>query len=134
MDSGTLLKVCELVFRDDWGCLFNHRAVLGQSEERLEAKRPWGGYDSVLIMRSGTKKDGALAGWLSWSILPSARRLWVWFPLGHREEGCRGCPWHCRSRRYRSLGMEPTHLHPLVRLSQNKERVQVEEFLFGKCL
>lgn len=89
MGSGTLLKVCELVFRDDWGCLFNHRAVLGQSEERLEAKRPWGGYDSVLIMRSGTKKDGALAGWLSWSVLPSTRRLWVWFPLGHREEGCR---------------------------------------------
>lgn len=37
----TVLKVCELVFRDDFELFLNDMAVLGQSEERLDAKRPW---------------------------------------------------------------------------------------------
>lgn len=39
--NGTVLKLCELVFGDDLELFLNNMTVLGQSEERLDAKRPW---------------------------------------------------------------------------------------------
>lgn len=53
---------------------------------------------------------------------------------GDREESCGWMSMAPQRGKRQEVAMKSSHLGPVVKISQSKEWVQVEEFLFGKCL